>query len=256
MNTKTMQGQFSLRCLDKRIPSSLTIGKKKVLIGSHEHADFRIQDKSVSSYHAFICLKGEDGFMVKDLYSEGGVFINGKRVEESFVSPGDVLTIGTLSFAVECEETQEAPVFNPDEAISPAAEIISNIELPPREGLVFIDGEYCDIQFDESNYKPLTAVPEAQFHGDFVELDQTIAPMEIAYNIKKKKLEVISYMNGMMMDISYLELKDGEYSLNSAKKSKTEILFHSIPKTKIFAIQDGNLRFYPTDAISPSVASG
>ena len=254
MNTKTMQGQFSLRCLDQRITSSLTIDKKKVLIGSHEHADFRIQDKSVSSYHAFICLKGEDGFMVKDLYSESGVYINGKRVDESFVSPGDVLTIGTLSFAVECEETQEVPVFNPDEAIAPAAHVISNIELPPREGLVFIDGEYCDIQFDESNYKPLTEVPVAQFYGDFVELDQTIAPLEIAYNIKKKKLEVISYMNGMMMDISYLELKDGEYSLNSAKRSKTDILFHSIPKTKIFAIQDGNLRFFPTEAISPSVA--
>lgn len=253
MNTKTMQGQFSLKCLDQRIQDTLMIDKKKILIGSHENADFRIQDKTVSSYHAFICLKGKDGFMVKDLYSESGVYVNGKRVEESFVSPGDVLTIGTLSFSIESLD-EEVPVFNPDEAISPAAQLISNIELPPREGLVFIDGEYCDIQFDESNFKPLTKLPTTEFKGEYVELDQTIEAMEIAYNVQKKKLEIVSYMNGMMMDISYLELKDGEYSLNPTKKSKFDILFHTIAKTKIFSIKAGELRFYAQDAVSPSVA--
>ncbi len=253
MTTKTMQGQFSLKCLDQRIQNTLLIDKKKILIGSGENADFRIQDKSVSSFHAFICLKGDDGFMVKDLYSEGGIYINGQRVEESFVTSGDVLTIGTLSFAVESLENT-APVYNPDEAIAPVSQILSSVALPPREGLVFIDGEYCDIQFDESSYKPLTSLINAEFKGDYVELDQTIEALDIAHNIKTKKLEIISYMNGMMMDISYLELKDGEYSLAPNKKSKFDIQFSSISKTKIFSIKDGELRFYAQEAISPSVA--
>jgi pSer/pThr/pTyr-binding forkhead associated (FHA) protein len=253
MTTKTMQGQFSLKCLDQRIQNTLMIDKKKILIGSGEHADFRIQDKSVSSFHAFICLKGDDGFMVKDLYSEGGIYINGQRVEESFVTSGDVLTIGTLSFAVEALENT-APVYNPDEFIAPVSQILSSVALPPREGLVFIDGEYCDIQFDESSYKPLTALINAEFKGDYVELDQTIEALDIAHNVKTKKLEIISYMNGMMMDISYLELKDGEYSLAPTKKSKFDIQFSSISKTKIFSIKGGELRFYAQEAISPSVA--
>ena len=253
MSTKTIQGQFSLKCLDQRIQSKLMIDKKKVLIGSDVNADFRIQDKSVSSYHAFICLKGDDGFMVKDLYSEGGVFVNGTRVEESFVTSGDVLTIGTLSFTVDSLENA-GPVFNADETISPAAQIISSISLPPREGLVFIDGEYCDIQFDESSYKPLTALVNPEFKGNYVELDQTIEPLEIAHNVKTKKLEVITYMNGMMMDISYLDLKDGDYSLSPVKKSKYEIEFSSISKTKIFTIKAGELRFYAQEAIKPSVS--
>ncbi|MBA2405409.1 MAG: FHA domain-containing protein [Bdellovibrionales bacterium] len=254
MSTKTMQGcQFSLKCLDQRVQDTLMIDKKKILIGSGENADFRIQDKSVSSYHAFICLKGNEGFMVKDLYSEGGVFINGQRVEESFVTPGDVLTIGTLSFSIQAIE-DASPVFNADETISPAAQIIASIQLPPREGLVFIDGEYCDIQFDESAYKPLTALHNTQFHGDYVELDGTIEPLEIAHNVKTKKLEIISYMNGMMMDISYLELKDGEYSLSPAKKSKYEIQFSTLAKAKIFSIKDGALRFFAQETISPSVS--
>jgi hypothetical protein len=251
MSTKTIQGQYSLRCLDQRFHQPLLIDKKKVLLGSHEHADFRLQDKSVSSYHAFICLKNE-GFMVKDLYSEGGVFINGTRVEEAFVAAGDVLTIGTISFAVENLEA-ESKIFNPDEAISPAMEMISSIQLPPREGLVFIDGEYCDIQFDESNFQPLKELPSVSFKGDYVELDQTEEALEISHNVKTKKLEVISYMNGMMMDISYLVLKDGEYSLSPFKKSAFDILFHTVTKTKIFTISGGSLRFFAQDSITPSV---
>ena len=252
MSTKTMQGQFSLKCLDQRIQNTLMIDKKKILIGSGENADFRIQDKCVSSFHAFICLKGNEGFMVKDLYSEGGVFVNGKRVEECFVTHGDVLTIGTLSFSVDAIE-DSSPVYNPDESISPAAKLISSITLPPREGLVFIDGEYCDIQFDESGYKPLSSLVSTEFKGDYVELDQTIEALEIAHNVKTKKLEIISYMNGMMMDIAYLDLKDGEYSLSPVKKSKYDIQFSSISKTKIFSIKAGDLRFYAQETISPSV---
>lgn len=251
MSTKTMQGQYSLRCLDQRFQELLKIEKVKVLIGSHEHADFRLQDKSVSSYHAFLCLKAE-GFMVKDLFSETGIFINGKRVEEAFVSAGDVLTIGTLSFAVEMLD-EAAEVYNPDQAISPAMELISSVQLPPREGLVFIDGEYCDIKFDESHFSPLSALPEVSFQGEYVDLEQTEEALEISHNIKTKKLEIISYMNGMMMDITYLDLRDGDYSLSPIKKSRFDILFHTLGKTKIFNIKGGELRFYAQDSIHSSV---
>ena len=252
MMTKTMQGQFTLKCLDQRIQTTLELDKKKLLIGSGESSDIRIQDQSVSSYHAFIYLKGIDGFMVKDLFSEGGIFLNGKRVDESFVTAGDVITFGTVSFGVECSD-EEISVFNPDSAISPSTQLLSTFELPTKEGLVFIDGEYCDIQFDDSSYGPLTALPETNFQGDYVDLDQTVEPLEIAHDVKTKKLEVIGYMNGMMMDISYFDLKDGDYSLNPLKSSKRDILFHTISKVKIFSIKNGELRFYAQESLTPSM---
>src|SRR5688500_12532366 len=110
MKTATQQGQFILRCLDTRIESPLVVDKKKILIGAGEQCDFRLSDKSVSSVHAFLCLKGE-GFMIKDLYSENGVFVNGKRVEEAFVFAGDTLTIGTISFSIEGIE-EKVEIFN------------------------------------------------------------------------------------------------------------------------------------------------
>jgi Inner membrane component of T3SS, cytoplasmic domain len=250
MKTATIQGQFSLHCLDERIQEDLIIDKKKLLIGSSEKCDFRLGDKSISSMHAFLCIKGE-GFLVKDLFSESGVFVNGRRVDEASVFPGDTLTIGTLSFSV-IGLQEEAELYNPDAAIKPV-ETPAYVELPPREGLVFIDGEYCDIKFDDSQFEPLASIPKIHINGDYVDLEQTEVPLEIVHSVKHKRLEVISYVNGLMMEINYLDLKNGDYYLNNKKKSKFDILFHTLSKTKIFTIQNGELKFYANDQVIPSV---
>lgn len=251
MKTATVQGQFSLRCLDQRLEEVFAIDKKKILIGSSDKCDFKISDKSVSTMHAFLCVRGE-GFLVKDLYSEGGIFLNGKRVDEATAFPGDTLTIGTLSFAIESLE-EGVPVFNPDEEISAVASP-AFFELPPREGLVFIDGEYCDIKFDDSGFEPLSAIPEIHLRGEYVHLDETEVPLEIAHVTKDKRLEVIGYVNGLMMDVTYLDLKNGDYYLNSSKKNKNEILFHTLNKVKIFSINNGQLKFYANEQVSPSTS--
>jgi hypothetical protein len=249
MKTAVLQGQFFLTCLDARIAEALVVDKKKLLVGSDARCDFRLADRSVSSLHAFLCVSGE-GLSVKDLYSEGGVFVNGQRVAEASVFSGDTLTIGTLSFSVAGAEAA-APVFNPDAEIAAVA-APAFVELPPREGLVFIDGEYCDITFDDSGFEPLAAIPEVQVGGDYVSLDETIAPLDIAYPVRGKRLEVISYVNGLMMELSYLDLRNGDYHLNPVRRSKFDIVFHTLPKTKLFSIKNGELKFYPNDDIIPS----
>jgi pSer/pThr/pTyr-binding forkhead associated (FHA) protein len=251
-SVKTL-GQFGLKCLDQRLEKTLLLEKKKVLLGSHESCDIHVADKSVSSYHAFICLKGE-GFMIKDLYSEAGVFVNGKRVEEAFVNPGDVITLGTLSFNVESYDEDMIKVSNLDESIADVVAIHSFVELPPREGLTFIDGEYCDIKFDESNFLPLTEMPSMAHMGEYVELDPSVEIMDIAHKIENKRLEVISYVNGLMMDVTYIDLKGGDFYLSPVKKSANDIVFHTLAKTKIFTIERGDLRFFASDVVKPSVA--
>jgi hypothetical protein len=251
-STTSTIGLFSLKCLDPRISDSLLLDKKKILIGSHASCDFKITDKSISSYHAFICLKGE-GFMVKDLYSEGGIYVNGRRIEEAFVNPGDVLTIGTLSFEIELSEA-EVHITNLDEAIGAAAFVSENVELPTRAGLIFIDGEYCDIKFNEDSFSPLIVRPEISFSRPYVELDESQESLEIAHHIQAKKLEIISYVNGLMMDVSYLNLKDGDYYLSPEKKNKFDVLFHTVARSKIFSITKGELHFVPNEGVTPSVS--
>lgn len=251
MKTTTLQGQFILRCLDQRITTPLNVDKKKILIGSSDKCDFQLTDKCISSMHAFLYAKGE-GFMIKDLYSETGIFVNGTRVEESIVFPGDTLTIGTLSFMVEGLE-EVIPVFNPDEDIQVIPQNNEHVELPPKQGLVFIDGDYCDIQFDDSTFKPLTSIPQAKTIVDYIELDQMVQPLDIAHSVKDKRLEIISYVNGLMLDVAYLDLKDGDYSLAAKKKNKFDILFHTVPRAKVFSIRNKEMKFFPCDEVSPSV---
>lgn len=251
MKTSTMQGQFSLRCLDQRIKDKLSISKKKMLVGSSENCDFVLDERSVSSMHAFLCVQGEM-LKVLDLYSESGVFVNGTRVQEATVFPGDTLTIGNVSFSVEALEELDAPVFNPDQDIQGTA-YSTHVELPPKEGLVFIDGEYCDILFDDSNFKPLTAIPKIYVDGDYVHLDESVSTEEIAFPVSDKRLEVISYINGLMLDISYIDLKDGEFYLSPIKGAKSDIVFHSLEKTQIFSVTNKELKFYATDRVTPSV---
>ncbi len=251
MKTNTISRQFSLRCIDQRVSEPLLIGKKKILIGSAENCDFILTDKSISSIHAFLCIKGE-GFMVKDLYSESGVFVNGKRIDEGCVYPGDTLTFGTLSFSID-DLDEDVPVFNPDE------EIISPItatyfDLPDRTGLVFVDGEYCDIKFDDTLYRPLDEAPRSDFNHDYIDLDQTEAPLDISSSVQNKRLEVISYVNGSMMEVIYLNLKNGDYYLSPIKKTKFDILFNSsMSKTKIFSIQKGLIHFHPNNQFTASL---
>jgi hypothetical protein len=251
--TQLLAGQMRLRCLDGRIPEAFVLDKKKLLVGSAENCDIQLCIQGISSYHVFLFVKNE-GLMVKDLFSETGVFVNGKRVNESFVGSGDVLTIGNLSFAAEMLD-DAPPVFNADEKIEALkVEPIMQVELPSREGLVFIDGEYCDIKFNEESWRPISAIPVAKVDGDYVDLDQSIEPLEIIHHTKDRRLEIISYVNGLMMDVTYLKLRDGDFYLGSDKSKKNVLPFHTIERTKIFTIQDGKLRFYPNDKITPSSA--
>jgi serine/threonine protein kinase len=64
-----------------------------LLLGRSRHAETRLEDPSVSRVHCEIEL--EDGqVLVTDLESAAGTFINGQRITEQVLRPGDVLQIG------------------------------------------------------------------------------------------------------------------------------------------------------------------
>lgn len=68
----------------------------EILIGRHAMADIRIQDMSVSRYHAI--LNVTDGkWMITDIGSKSGVFVNGEPVRHIRLYEGDVITLGNRS---------------------------------------------------------------------------------------------------------------------------------------------------------------
>jgi predicted component of type VI protein secretion system len=61
---------------------------------------FQIADPSVSSHHCEILLKGSD-VVIRDLNSTNGSFINGEKITESVLKPGQTLRLGQIELRID-----------------------------------------------------------------------------------------------------------------------------------------------------------
>lgn len=71
-------------------------------IGRHPDNDLQLTDKNISRFHAIIEPRKE-GFIIRDLGSRNGTFVNGQRVKEAWLTTGDQLVVGStrMRFAEE-----------------------------------------------------------------------------------------------------------------------------------------------------------
>src|SRR5690606_25045244 len=143
-------------CYDQgEVRFQFDLNKRKLLVGSFEHADIAIADQHISTYHAMLIV-ADDYITIIDLDSENGVWVNGQRVQRAHVGDGDRLRFGPVEFLMQ-EVVNSADQFIDvdQDVIKLEEEDIGSLlpGLPPKEGLVVIDDEYCDITFDESNFE-------------------------------------------------------------------------------------------------------
>jgi len=64
-------------------------------VGRGVTADVRLDDHTVSARHAIVVLRG-DRLRILDDRSTNGTFVNGRRVDESALRDGDVVTLGRV----------------------------------------------------------------------------------------------------------------------------------------------------------------
>jgi predicted component of type VI protein secretion system len=89
----------------------------KTTIGRVEDNTFQIAEPSVSSHHCEIFMQGSDA-VVKDLNSTNGTYINGEKIIEGVLKPGQVLRLGQIELRLEDEASAAAPA---PAAAAPAA---------------------------------------------------------------------------------------------------------------------------------------
>ncbi len=77
-------------------------------IGRVDDNTFPITEPSVSSHHCEILRKGPE-VVVRDLNSTNGTFINGEKVTESVLKPGQVLRLGQIEMRLETDEAAGPP---------------------------------------------------------------------------------------------------------------------------------------------------
>jgi len=69
-------------------------------VGRLEDNAFQISEPSVSSHHCELTRRGAE-LLVKDLNSTNGTFINGEKVAEAVLKPGQILRLGQVEMRFE-----------------------------------------------------------------------------------------------------------------------------------------------------------
>ncbi|HTL16776.1 MAG TPA: FHA domain-containing protein [Patescibacteria group bacterium] len=72
----------------------------RTTVGRVEDNAFPIVEASVSSHHCELLLRGGD-VIVKDLNSTNGTFINGEKITEAALKPGQILRLGQVEMRLE-----------------------------------------------------------------------------------------------------------------------------------------------------------
>lgn len=75
---------------------------EKTTVGRVEDNTFQIAEPSVSSHHCEVLLRGND-VVIHDLDSTNGTFINGEKVSESVIKPGQILRLGQVEMRLETD---------------------------------------------------------------------------------------------------------------------------------------------------------
>lgn len=88
----------------------------KTTVGRVSDNAFEIPEASVSSHHAEIILSGND-ILIRDLGSTNGTFINGEKITEAVLKPGQTLRFGTVDLRLDSGDGP-APAAAPASASS------------------------------------------------------------------------------------------------------------------------------------------
>lgn len=126
---------------------SILVDKAILLVGRHPECDIQIDSRKISRRHCCIA-HVHDYLVVRDLDSTNGIRINGVRVLEGKLKPGDELTIGTHRYQLTWQDASPRgglPRVAPAKAVPHAVEEDDMLEAcdepvalpdpsPPRNG--------------------------------------------------------------------------------------------------------------------------
>ncbi len=111
----------SLRLRDLEDGTITPLDAPNLVIGRHSETDLPIDDPEISRRHCRIFLRNQSWF-IEDLRSTNGVFVNDQRISKTSLKQGDVLKLGTRTWAIEipCKSPKKDLLKSIVDAIPPS----------------------------------------------------------------------------------------------------------------------------------------
>lgn len=103
------------------------------VVGRHHCCDVRVDSSRVSRRHCCLALDSE-GVLVRDLGSTNETWVNGRRVEDALLRPGDELTIAYCNYRLVIRDAPAPAGSRPAEAGAPLP-LLPDQPSPPAETL-------------------------------------------------------------------------------------------------------------------------
>ncbi len=75
-------------------------------LGRHPKNSIRLNDREISKEHAVVERKG-DRYRIRDLRSSNGSYVNNRRINETWLRPGDEIVLGSMRLVFEVEDRAE-----------------------------------------------------------------------------------------------------------------------------------------------------
>ncbi len=139
-----------LVCLDDKFAAlQWELSGAAQIVGRDAQADLRLEDGQISRQHARVsCEAGQ--WTLEDLNSSNGVLVNGKKINRSLLSNGDVVMFGALAFRFEQELAAATMLANVDNAagVDQNATMLAPLAASPVVArLISRDEQYPGLEF-------------------------------------------------------------------------------------------------------------
>jgi len=126
---------------------AFSLSSNTMIIGRRHDCDLCIPLMDVSRRHCELS-QNEEALEIRDLDSRNGTFLNGERIKETTVQPGDYIQIGPLTFLLQIDgEPEKIIPPKPKQAKpKPPAKVP-----PPKVLAEELSGSFPELEPDESD---------------------------------------------------------------------------------------------------------
>lgn len=99
--------------LEGQEQGSIYILRSRNIFGRHPECSFILKDRGVSGNHCKVELINQRDFVISDLNSSNGTYINSQKITSQTLKPGDILTLGKtkLVFQIETKHQDDSTLM-------------------------------------------------------------------------------------------------------------------------------------------------